>query len=275
MRELDADSLSWAALLAQCTDFARASAALTGDGEDDERWRACTGSIIALMSVTHALRSFDRLEDGERPFARDRAELIIGEHAGTLDAAWRGVPMPESLLELAGDARTALERSCWVGATEMVWTGPGTFVVPPTIASLPDRIAAGEEPSEGTLMVMQPGTLVMPGEPVAWWTERPWPDVGDAFDALDAVDTDAPRQVYRGLDANGRIEGDVTAPIWHEPRAGLPLLVPLLAAGTAVGTFTLSAEAWEAQQRSALGDDPDAEPVPVTEVGSVSEADGH
>ena len=47
----------------------------------------------------------------------------------------------------------------------------------------------------GTIALMQPGTLVMPGEPVAWWAERE----GIVLEGCEAVSIDRPRQVYRLL----------------------------------------------------------------------------
>lgn len=262
MSDLDPDALSWAALLGQCTDYARATSTLSEDDEDG-RWRAGTASVVALHSVTFALRLLDRLDELERPLARDRAAVLIREHVGQLDEIWRRVPMPESLLQLQDGARTALDRAAYVGAVEVIWSGPGTYLVPTSLAGLPDAIARGDEPAIGTLLVMQPGTIVMPGEPVAWWTGREWPDCDDAFDALEPADTDAPRQVYRVLSEEGRIEGDIVTPIWAEPRAGMPLLVPLLADGIPVGRFTMDAGEWETRQRAAMAIDPDTATLPV------------
>jgi hypothetical protein len=262
MGDLDPDALSWAALLGQCTDYARATSTL-GEDDDDGRWRAGTASVVALHAVVFALRQLDRVDEPERPLARDRAAVLIREHVGRLDEIWRAVPMPDSLLQLHDDARTALDRAAYVGAVEMIWTGPGTFIVPASLTDLPDAIDRGDEPAVGTLLVMQPGTIVMPGEPVAWWTGRDWPRCDDAFDALEAEDTDVPRQVYRVLSDEGRIERDLVAPIWAEPRAGMPLLVPLLADGVPVGRFTMDPDEWEARQRSAMSIDPDAETLPV------------
>lgn len=254
MRELDADTLSWAALLARCTDFARASVAWTGTEEGD-RWHASTAPVIALQSITFALRQLASVDVAERPLARDRAEITIRREVAALDGVWRGIPMPDALLTLQDDARIALERSVYVDAVELIWDGGEPFEVPASLADLVAAIAAGTEPSEGTLLVAQPGTLIMPGTPVAWWNERPWPNVGAAFDGLEPVETDAPRQIYRRLDDAGHIVGDHLRPIWAEPDAGMPLLVPLLDRGRPVGRFTMDAATWSAQQRAAMQPD--------------------
>lgn len=265
MAELQPDAVSWAALLAQCTDYARATAAL-GDAPEDARWREATPSVVALHAVGFALRQMDRLEEDERPLARDRASVLVREHVARLDELWRGVPMPESLLDLQDGVRTALERAVFFGAVELIWTGPGSFTVPEELAELVPAIADGREPALGTLLVMQPGTIAMPGEPVAWWVGRPWPVADGPFDALEPVDTNVPRQVYRQLDESGRIVRDVIAPIWCEPVPGMPLLVPLLDDGMPVGRFTMDPVDWEGSQRAAMSVDPDGGELPVEAV---------
>ncbi|MHC4808881.1 MAG: hypothetical protein ACYTEV_00760 [Planctomycetota bacterium] len=265
MAELEPDAVSWAALLAQCTDYARATAAL-GDAPEDVRWREATASVVALHAVGFALRQMDRLEEDERPLARDRAAVLVREHVARLDELWRGVPMPESLLQLQDAARTALERAAFFGAVELIWSGPGAFTVPAELAELVSAIEAGREVAAGTLLVMQPGTIAMPGEPVAWWVGRPWPMADGPLDPLEPVDTNVPRQVYRQLDEEGRIVRDVMAPIWCEPVPGMPLLVPLLDEGTPVGRFTMEPGDWERRQRAAMRVDPDAGELPVESV---------
>ena len=265
MAELQPDALSWAALLAQCTDYARATAAL-GDAPEDVRWRDATPSVVALHAVGFALRQIDRLEEDERPLARDRAAVLVREHVARLDELWRGTPMPESLLELQDAVRTALERAVFFGAVELLWTGPGSFTVPAELADLVPAIASGREPALGTLLVMQPGTIAMPGEQVAWWVGRHWPVADGPLDPLEPADTNVPRQVYRQLDEQGRIVRDVIAPIWCEPVPGMPLLVPLLDDGTPVGRFTMDPADWERRQRAAMQVDPDGGELPVEAV---------
>ena len=241
MTSLEPEHLTWAALLGQWIDFAKASVALPRDAEG-ERWRAAVPAVINLQAVTFALADLARLPEEDRPFGRDKAELLIAENARALDELWRGAPMPESLMEIGADARAALERSQYAGAIELVWSGPETMVMP----------AAPIDEARGTLAIMQPGTIVMPGEPVAWWVER---DGGSLIAALAECAQQrpvTPRQVYRQIDDAGRIVRDVIAPMDAELPPGMPLLVPLYEQGHAIGHFTLEPAAWEAQQRSAL-----------------------
>ena len=241
MESLHPEALTWTALLARWMDFARASLAMPEDAEG-ERWRAAVPAVINLQAVTFALAELAQLSVDERPYGRDRAELLIRENAAKLEEIWRGQSMPPSLLEISADARAVLEASVYAGAVELIWPGPGEMVMPPVPIGSPI----------GTLAVMQPGTIVMPGEPVAWWVDRDGESIVGALPGCTAAGRALPRQVYRQLDENGMIERDVVAPITAEPEPGLPLLVPLYEQGREIGHFTLDAETWLARQRAAM-----------------------
>ncbi|MHC4947758.1 MAG: hypothetical protein ACYTG1_05790 [Planctomycetota bacterium] len=249
MTEIDSHSLTWTSLLGKWVEFAQASVALPADA-DGERWRASVPSIINLQAVTFALAELGDVPAAERPYARDMAEVLIRDQAGELDRVWGGTPMPPTILELAGDARAALEASAWAGAEELVWTGPGTMVMPDLGPTL----------DAGTLMVMAPGTVVMPGEPVAWWADR----APLELDGCERRRPDAPRQVYRQVDDEGRFTRDLVVPLDDdELPAGLPLLVPLLDRGRPVGHFTMEPDRWRARQETALA----GRAIPVVETG--------
>ncbi|MDY7108979.1 MAG: hypothetical protein SYC29_10125, partial [Planctomycetota bacterium] len=230
MMELHPETLTWTALLGTWMDYARASVAAPKDAEGD-RWRAAVPAVINLQAVTFALADLARLPVEDRPLARDRAELLIVDNAAKLHELWRGEEMPESLIEISEDARAALERSVFTGAVELVFEGPGTMVMP----------AAPIDGEEGTLAIMQPGTIVMPGEPVAWWVERDGSPIAQAVPGCRQREVNMPRQVYRQLDEEGRITGDVVAPLDAELPPGMPLLVPLYEQGRPIGHFTLEA----------------------------------
>ncbi|UCD76819.1 MAG: hypothetical protein JSV91_07800 [Phycisphaerales bacterium] len=264
MDSLHPEALTWTALLGRWMDFAKASLAVPRDAEGD-RWRACVPAVINLQAVTFALADLGELPVKERPLGRDKAEMIIRDNARKVRETFRGAVMPDSLAEICADARAALKASVWAGAVELVWEGPGVFVVPGGItdACVEDDAGDADVPGVGTLAVMQPGTLVMPGEPVAWWVDR---EGGALADVLVEVMGDAAayvvggaRQVYRQMDDAGRIVRDVLAPITAEPLPGLPLLVPLLESGRPIGHFTLNASEWEARQRAAMA----SELIPV------------
>lgn len=263
MSSLHPEVLTWTALLGRWMDFARASVAMPKDAEGD-RWRECVPAVINLQAVTFALAELTSLATEERPLARDRAEMIIRENVEKIRTTYRsaGVPIEDSLAEICTDARAALEASAWAGAVELVWEGPGTMVVP----SLPD-VSELITPDVGGAAVMQPGTIVMPGEPVAWWVDREGGAMAAAFSSCQGATEQPcegePRQVYRQVDDEGRIVRDVMAPVTAEPVPGLPLLVPLLDSGRPIGHFTLDAAEWEARQRAAMT----GQTIPVEVVG--------
>jgi hypothetical protein len=241
MNELHPETLTWTALLAKWMDFARASVALPDDAEG-QRWRDAVPAVINLQAVTFALGDVERLESSDRPHARDKAELLIRENVRRLNEIWRGDTMPASLLETSFDAREALEMSIYIGAVELHWEGHGELIMP----------AVPIDDPTGTLAVMQPGTIVMPSEPVAWWVERDSAPLVDALRGCVEHRPPLPRQVYRQLDEDGAIVGDVIAPINADLPAGMPLLVPLYQQGRTIGRFTLDPDTWLAQQRAAM-----------------------
>jgi hypothetical protein len=103
---------------------------------------------------------------------------------------------------------------------------------------------------------MQPGTIAMPGEPVAWWCGREAPVVPDGPSGAPPLrrrPADGPRQIYRGLDDEGLFTRDAVAALDGELLAGLPLLTPLLLDGVRIGRFLQPADRWAAVQRRALG----------------------
>ncbi len=234
-------SLAWPALLAHWLDFARSTVAIPDDA-DGERWRASVAAIVNLQAVTFALAELDRVDPADRPLARDRAAVLIRENAAALESAWRAVPMPETLLEVGDDARAALAASAYAGCVELVWEGDGVLVMPPVPV----------EGEHGTLAVAQPGTLMMPGEPIAWWVNRDDAALADAVPGAACRSGAVPRQVYRVIGADGRIERDVVKAVTEDPPPGLPLLVPLYEDGRVIGRFTLEAQAWERRQRAAM-----------------------
>ncbi|MCA9285744.1 MAG: hypothetical protein KDA22_11040 [Phycisphaerales bacterium] len=248
---MDERTLTWASLLARWMAFARSAVALPADGEG-ARWRDSVAPAITLQAVTLALRDLLSIPLAERPLARDRAELLVRDACAALDAAWRGEPMPESIADLRHEAQCALDGAEWAGAVELFWPGPGERVVPILVDP------AALEP-EGTLCVAAPGTILMAGEPVAWWVGRS----GVALDGCVVREVLVPRQVYRVLDHEGRVQRDVVAPLHEDLPAGLPLLVPLLDRGRPVGSFERSAAAWESLQRAAM---PKGE-IPVQHLG--------
>jgi len=259
MSSIDHQSLTWTTLLGKWVEFAQASLA-SPDEADGDRWRESVTSVINLQAVTFALGDLGQLPAHERSLARDKAEMLIADAAGTLRRVWFGAPMPESLLEMLDDARATLRLSMHVGTTELRWTGSEPHIMPDTTEAITHALDACESAEDVSLGVMQPGTIIMPGEPVAWVTGP----ITFHIDGFDAFDVDQPRQVYRQLDQAGTITGDLVAPIETELPPGMPLLVPIMAQGERIGGFTVDAGQWLQRQRDAMH----ADTIPVTGLDS-------
>lgn len=248
-RTLAVRELAWAALLGRWIEFAKASVALPTDG-DGGRWRASIVPFIELQAIVWALGELHEIPAADRAVARDRAEVHVRKASAALDSAWRGVPMPEAILELLDDATIALRESIYAGLVEVVWLGPGAFEVP--------EVPLGD--IAGTLAIMPPGSLAMPNEPVAWFTERE----PIAIPGCTARPAKRARQVYRELAPDGRFVRDVVAPLEWDIPAGLPMLVAISIGGTPVGRFTTDRARWLELQRGALAGR-DVLPVEVVE----------
>jgi len=238
------EPIAWIALVARWVEVARASRAIPAS---DARLRESVVHLIAIEANTAALGEITALVAADRPHARDLAELSIRNAAGELDRLWRGEDWPEELHAACEAAERALRRALYAGLEELVVSGEGALEVP--------ELALGFDPDDpathvGTLAAMPPGSIAMPGEPVAWWCGRAAPKSEDPRLARRAAD--APLQVYRELDERGRFVRDRVAPIEDDVAPGLPMLTPLLLEGNPVGRFLLAEEAWRAMQRAAL-----------------------
>ena len=97
--------LSWPALLAAWTDFARASVAFPKDAEGD-RWRAAVPGIIDLQAAACALGELHRLPEGHAAAAVDTAEVLISRRTRELRDLWDSKP-PEGVVEVILDAHSA------------------------------------------------------------------------------------------------------------------------------------------------------------------------
>lgn len=239
-RSLDADSLAWVALLAHWMEVARAARAPVA-GEEGARWRAAVTHMIVLQALTFALRDIARVREADRAVARDRAAVQIREAAAALDALWRGEPMPEDLLELIEQAERAWRASAYPGLLELVWPGPGELVMPELVGE------GGADRPGGTLLALAPGTVVLPGEPVALVAERPMPEI-PGTEVRPATELS---QLYRTFDEEGRWTGSFRHPVDDDLPAGMPMLLPLWVQGESLARPMHSASEWLRMQRAA------------------------
>ena len=254
--------VTWATLLARWTALVKAGEGLVMAAPDDadaRRWRASIPDIVTLQSVTFALGDLESVADVDRSIARDRADLAVTESCGRLDELWRGLEMPPALLEVASDARQAVQLAVYAGlqwvvnATAVPWRMP--------------EIEPDLDRSMGTLALMQPGTLALPGSPVAWWTECKLPaglrDEIESGQGTLEVRSGPPVQVYRQVDEQGRLVRDVVEGLDTLP-VGMPLLVPICLDGEPIGRFTVEAGAWAKANDAALAG---VDPLPVISEG--------
>jgi hypothetical protein len=229
---------AWTVLIAQAMRMAAVARTLPMDAAGD-RVRHGVPWLVQLMAVELAMDRLAELEPSARPYARDQAELLLQQACERLRERWHAEPMPVFMLEAMERSRAALARSLYAGLSGLRWNGERPMVIPAWTEVV-------REPG-GTLAVMEPGTVALPGECVAWWTERePLACRGCVQASLSA-----PVQVYRVFDPDGRFLQGREIPL-HEPLiAGMPMLVPLWLDGKPVGSLQREPVAWLAMQRRA------------------------
>ncbi|MCH2160999.1 MAG: hypothetical protein MK085_03905 [Phycisphaerales bacterium] len=237
MNDLQPELLAWSALLGRWIDLVKAGHGMPAIGEGSG-WQASIPSIIELQATTFALEALETIDEADRPLARDRGLLLIENASEMLSEAWQDVgELPGELLSIVDAAEAAVDASFYAGLRCLWWNGPGTWEVP----------GMQHPGSEGTLAMMQPGTIVLPGEPVAWFTERPAPSWAGSLE----VRPGTPVQVQRLIE-DGQVRHDLLTDLSHE-LVGVPLLVPICLGGHGIGEFTVEVAAWRAAQLEVLG----------------------
>lgn len=229
--------LTWATLLAHWTAIAQTSAKLPPGAEGD-RWRAAAAPIISLQAVTFALGDLDRVDraPGERAAGLDKAELLIRADASTLHSLWRSEPMPEELVALVQDAKTALTLASQAGVE---WIVTVDRLVPDHPGDLVDELVA--RGFSGDLFLPVPGTVLFRNSPAGFCRgpggSRPEEHVLRAVKEF-LVDVSRPerraglRQVYRQFDfSKGGPVRDLVKSVAGEPVAGQAQLIPAILAG--------------------------------------------
>ena len=216
---LQPEALSWAALLGRWMDFARASVALPATREGDQ-WRESVVPMITLQAVTFAVSELEQVAPAERLLGWDRAELLSGEAAESLDDTW-GPVMPAEIADTIQAAEAAiidvLNRMTLVLVSDQAkaWTMTCLDAVEPV----------------GAFAAAAAGTPIMPGTPIAWWSEVEL----DAVRGQDLPGTlhllTTPVQVWRCWDEQDRFWEDVVTDLEADRPHALPLLVPRVLEG--------------------------------------------
>ena len=194
------------------------------DQVDDGPMSLALPHIITCQALMHALPDVLKLPEGERSHAFDLAAVALTR----LDEACESTftTMPQVLLEARGDAELALEETrlqcCWM----LIWDGDVPLVVPQRPQGVP---AHGDE---GTLLLALPGTILLPGTPVGWWTNRIEPMLGHFVPGLRARPLLEGVQLWRVADERGQWCRDVILDLEQDaPENATPLLAPCIVGG--------------------------------------------
>lgn len=108
-RSLNAQALTWTALLGQWVEFARGAMALP-DNSEGRAMRDSVVDVITLQAVWFALRDIDTLPHDEKMLGLDRAEVLIDKHESAIRDRW-AEQLPAKLGELLSDVRQQLADS--------------------------------------------------------------------------------------------------------------------------------------------------------------------
>lgn len=222
----DSRVLTWSALLAVWSDFARSAGALPKTGDAGLLRRSVPG-IIGLQSVTFALQHLDEIPAEEYCSGQDRASLTIRTLESELRSIWQNEAMPTALLGLITDATEALARTRTMGYEYV--PEEGGFIQkfePESLHATLDRSGF-----DGEFWAVRAGKRVRAGAPVAFiaglcgrpLTRMLLESVGELFPSCLWSRIPVMRQVYEKPDAKG-VRQKVHAGVGVAADAGEPLL---------------------------------------------------
>ncbi len=235
---MGADAFTWATLLARWMDLARAAVALerlgesgVGPGQMDQLggsegrgWRQGMPALITFEALAHAMGQLEMLPADERSFALDQAVVLLESRRSDLEDAFE--IMPDAIAQSESNAVRAIEQARLQFVWTISWEGPGALPMP-DIPGVP-----ATRTDEGAVAIMLPGTLAVPGSPIAWWTGRHEPMLERGIAGCQARPLDCGLQVWRRFDSGGIALEDRIRDVNDEPPdGGVPLLVPLVVGG--------------------------------------------
>jgi len=216
---------TWTALLAHWTDMARLARAIDhSDGADPGPLSLALPHIITCQALIHALPEVLSLSEAERSAAIDLAAAMLTRVDAACESTFNAVP--EVLSDTRREAEFALDdlrlQCCWT----LIWDGDVPLIVPEP----PDGVPARGD--EGTLLLALPGSVLLPGTPVGWWTNRVEPMLGHFVPGLRARPLLDGVQLWRVVDADGLWCRDVVLDLDQDPPDNAtPLLVPRVVGG--------------------------------------------
>ncbi len=238
----DPDALTWAALLARWMDLAKASRVWEGRGFDP----GTAAAVITCEAVAMAMPHLRGLPVGERGYALDQAAVLLDARRADLDD--RFDTLPDFLEDADAAAEEAIAQARRSFVWTIIWEGPGPFTMPP-VESVPSRAS-----DEGMVALMLPGTLALPGEPIAWWLGRDEPMLARGVGGCRAAPLDDAVQVWRVFSDNGgAVEDRVQIADQDGPAGGIPLIVPHLLGGNRLDVPEPGAD-WPPSIAATLGD---------------------
>ena len=195
-------------------DFARASRALPTTPEGDQ-WRASVTPMITLQAITCSLSELESVRPAERLFGWDRAELLYEESIEALDDAW-GPTMPIQIAETIEQAESALEDVLERFHLVLVHEGSSPVIMPSMESVDP----------VGVHTVIAEGTPVMPGSPMAWWSQVELDRVRSISLCGSLHLLRNPVQVWRCRNNHDLFFEDVVTDLDAQLEPDLPLMVP-------------------------------------------------
>ena len=216
---LDSNWLSWTSLLAHWMDLARAARAL--DGQPKGPWQQVMPALITFEALARSLPHISDLPVEERALALDQAGALLSARRADVEDAFD--EPPEMIAQADAAAADAIVQARRDLTWTIMWEGPGLMNMPevrPVPASASD---------DGVVAMMPPGTLALPGTPVAWWQGRDEPMLAQGIAGCRAIPLLDGLQVWRSFDPAGRVAEDRVRSVSDEgPETAVPLLAPRL-----------------------------------------------
>lgn len=234
------DPLTWASLLAHWMDLAKAARAI------NPAWDRAMPALITFDAITAAMQWIDHLSDEEQAYALDEASVLLEARLHDLEAMFDELPAP--LSEAAHQARSSIEMARLELVWQIVWEGPEMLTMP-HVSGVPASNRDG-----GSTALMLPGTLALPGSPIAWWTGRHEPMLEQGIAGCRAMATTHATQVWRVFnDCGEMVEDRIRIVSDQGPEGGIPLLVPHVVDGAHLELPTLPAQ-WPPCDRQRTSD---------------------
>jgi len=171
--------------------------------------------MITLQAITFSLSEMESVRPAERLLGWDRADLLYEESMEALDEAW-GPEMPADIVDTIEQAEKALEGVLDRFHLVLIHDGPDPIMMP-SIEFI-DPV--------GVYTVMAEGTPVMPGSPMAWWSQV-------ELDRVRSITLPGglhllryPVQVWRCRNDQDLFFEDVVTDLDTQLEPDLPLMVP-------------------------------------------------